>query len=105
MPENFDLEEGLKQDVIIRVDLTLESHDMMGYSFHMGYKSTEFIQKMLIQYPSLYTLTIILKEFLHERGLLNAYQGTLWRFIQQIFRWNKLILFGNYDSCNITKVW
>ncbi len=49
---------------------------MMGYSFHMGYQSTEFIQKKLSQYPSLYTLTIILKEFLHERGLLNAYQGS-----------------------------
>lgn len=67
----------LDEDIKIKVDLTLESLGMMGYSIHMGYKSTEFAEKMLEKYDSLYIVTMALKEFLFNRKLLNTYQGTI----------------------------
>jgi len=71
-----ETEEGIKRKIEIKLDLTFENSDLLGCNtFHMGYKSTEFIQKMLVEYPSLYTVTMIFKEFLDKRGLLNAYQG------------------------------
>ena len=63
VPE-FDLSTADEEDdVKIKVDLTLESLGMLGYSVHMGYKSTDFAEKMLQKYESLYIITITLKEF------------------------------------------
>ena len=72
-PELNLSEDGEK--AVIKVDLTLESLGMMGYTVHMGYRSTEFAEKMLAQYKSLYIVTIVLKEFLYNRKLLNTFQG------------------------------
>lgn len=74
-PELNLSEDGEK--AVIKVDLTLESLGMMGYTVHMGYRSTEFAEKMLAQYKSLYIVTIVLKEFLYNRKLLNTFQGGL----------------------------
>jgi len=59
----------------VKVDLTLEGLGMLGYTVHMGYKSTEFAEKMLAKHKSLYIITMVLKEFLFNRQLLNTYQG------------------------------
>lgn len=77
---DLDLPCDLGEDVKIKVDLTLESLGMMGYSIHMGYKSTEFAEKMLEKYDSLYIVTMALKEFLFNRKLLNTYNGTISRY-------------------------
>lgn len=46
-----------------------------GYSAHIGYKTTDFVKKMLQKYDSLYIVTMVLKEFLNNRNYLNAFQG------------------------------
>jgi len=74
-PELNMTEDG--ENAIIKVDLTLESLGMMGYTVHMGYRSTEFAEKMLAQYKSLYIVTIVLKEFLYNHKLLNTFHGGL----------------------------
>jgi hypothetical protein len=75
LSEKLNLEENEKKDVVIRIDLTLENLDLMGFSYHLGYKSTELIQQMLGQYSSLYTMAIVLKELLSAKGFLDAYHG------------------------------
>lgn len=64
-----------KDDLKIRVDLSVESMGIVGYNLHVGYKTTDFVQKMLEKHESLYIVTMVLKEFLHNRKLLNAYRG------------------------------
>ena len=61
----------------IKVDLTLEGQGMIGYTIYLGYKSSEFAEKMLSKYKSFYIITMILKEFLSNRKLLNTYQGLI----------------------------
>jgi len=70
----FNLGEG-EENMTVKVDLTLEGLGMLGYTVHMGYKSTEFAEKMLAKHKSLYIITMVLKEFLFNRQLLNTYQG------------------------------
>lgn len=74
--EKLDVEDGVDLgDLRIRVDLSLESMGMSAYSVHIGYKTTDFVQKMLQKYESLYIVTMILKEFLNSRKFLNNFQG------------------------------
>jgi len=47
----------------------------VGYNVHVGYKTTAFVMQMLEKYKSLYIVTMVLKEFLSTRQLLNTYQG------------------------------
>ena len=92
MPE-FNLPTGNEEDDIrIKVDLTLESLGMLGYSVHMGYKSTDFAEKMLQKYESLYIITMTLKEFLYNRKLLNTFQG---KFLEL---YHELINIGGISS-------
>jgi len=69
----------------IKIDLSIESLNimpMMGCSSsHLGYKSTDFVQKMLEEHTSLYTIAILLKEFLNNRGFLDNYQGGLSSYV------------------------
>lgn len=74
--ETLDIEGDVDLgDLRIRVDLSLESMGMSAYSVHIGYKTTDFVQKMLQKYESLYIVTMILKEFLNSRKFLNNFQG------------------------------
>lgn len=73
----FNIPIDEQDDVRIKVDLTLESLGMLGYFVQMGYKSTDFAEKMMQKYSSLYIVTIIMKEFLYNRKLLNTFQGNI----------------------------
>lgn len=66
-----------EENISIKIDLSLESFLPMGGTSHLGYKSTDFVQKMLNEHESLYTIAIILKEFLNQRGFLDNYQGKI----------------------------
>jgi len=81
-PEELnDLKEmGTKR---IKIDLSIESFMPMvgGNTSHLGYKSTDFVQKMLDEHSSLYTIAILLKEFLNNRGFLDNYQGGLSSYV------------------------
>jgi len=77
--EKLDIEDkGDISDYKIRIDLSLESTGCLGfggYNIHVGYKTTAFVMQMLEKYKSLYIVTMVLKEFLSARQLLNTYQG------------------------------
>ncbi len=80
MKEKLDASEGEDLNGLkISVDLSLESLGLGGCQAHVGYKTTDFVQKMLQKYQSLYIVTIILKQFLDKRNYLNAFQGKIFQ--------------------------
>lgn len=73
---NLTKEEKEESPHSIKVDLTVEYLDAIGGTSHLGILSTEFVLGMNKKYCSLYTITVILKRFLRERGYLNNHLGT-----------------------------
>jgi len=77
-PSELNSLENNKENIRIKIDLSAESLDpLIGFTSHLGYKSTEFVQQKLDQHEFLYTVAMFLKEFLSNRGLLDNYQGLL----------------------------
>ena len=64
----------MENPIPICVDLTVEYTDAIEGIIHLGIASTEFVESVASTYDSLYTVAMILKSFLHERGYL-MYQG------------------------------
>jgi len=58
----------------IKIDLSIESLSSGGGA-HLGYRTTEYVQKKLEEYDSLYVVAMFLKEYLTNRGFLDNYQG------------------------------
>lgn len=72
----------MENSITINVDLTVEYTDATEEISHLGQLSTQFVETVTASYSSLYTVAMILKSFLHERGYL-MYQGNSiasWRF-------------------------
>ncbi len=77
-PSQLNDEDTIQNDIDIKIDLTIEScAPHAGYVCHLGYQSTNFVQKKLDEYECLYPVAIILKDFLNNRGFLDNYQGNL----------------------------
>lgn len=69
---DLNLKEGQKDEKIqIRIDISIED----GYFGHIGVLSTDFVTKMIERYESLYNITLILKQLLSDKELLNKFQG------------------------------
>jgi DNA polymerase sigma len=85
--DNEENAEGVKllvsnpEDIIIRVDLSVENDGGYNFQTHLGYQSTEFVQSMLATYPKLYALTMMFKQFLQKKSLLNCYAGGISSYI------------------------
>ena len=73
--ESLNLSPNNVEDFTIRIDLSVECWSYVSSMNHLGYLTTEFVQEMVNTFPSLYALTMILKQYLQNRNLLNIYQG------------------------------
>ena len=73
--DSLNLSANSMEDFTIRIDLSVECWSYRNSMSHLGYLTTEFVQEMLVTFPSLYALTMILKQYLQNRNLLNIYQG------------------------------
>ena len=73
--DSLNLSPNSVEDFTIRIDLSVECWSYTNSMNHLGYLTTEFVQEMLVTYPSLYALTMIFKQYLQNRDLLNIYQG------------------------------
>ena len=73
--DSLNLSSNNVEDFTIRIDLSVECWSYISSMNHRGYLTTEFVQEMLITFPSLYALTMIFKQYLQNRNLLNIYQG------------------------------
>jgi len=68
----MNLKEHQKNDTMqIRIDISIED----GHFGHIGVVSTDFVSKMIEYHESLYSITLVLKQHLAEKELLNKFQG------------------------------
>lgn len=71
---DMNLKEYQKDESIqIRIDISIED----GFLGHIGVLSTDFVSKMLEYHEPLYSLTLIIKQLLSEKDLLNRFQGKI----------------------------
>ncbi len=75
-PEDLDCLRNAEGNRKIKIDLSIESFSPLGTTTpHLGYRTTEFVQKKLNEYESLYAVAMYLKEYLTKKGFLDNYQG------------------------------
>lgn len=92
---NTTEKERLKK-VQIKVDLTIESFYLVEDASsvnHLGIMATNSMKEWIAAFPSLHTVTIVLKDLLKRRDLNNIYKGTY--PIQ--FRRNQQLCPGDHD--------
>jgi len=70
-----------QRKVLIKVDLTIESFysaEDSNSMNHLGIMATNSMKEWMAAYPSLHTVSIVLKDLLKRRELNNIYKGTKW---------------------------